>query len=149
MSEIPKKHNMVISVLLFMLGALVFARARNFPKQVNIFPYFVAYGIMLTSVLLFLTQKSWSRNQSIDAGRFKILTYPAFIVFMISCASVLLFIWGGIYVCVSLTVVFFTLFFKGLKWRYAILSLVILNAFIYFVFYKYLNVPLPEGIFTL
>ena len=145
---VPKRHNLILSVLLFCIGGFIFWEATTFPEQVSIFPIFIGSGIMALSLLLFLIQKPWASLRLPTDAQFKVLTYPAAIVFIVSFVSILLMDYLGFYICASIIIISFAVIFKGIKPPVAVTSLIVLNVLVYSLFYKYLGVPIPLGIFA-
>jgi len=147
-----KKLNLVFSVLLILVSVCFFFYSNTFKVLANQqdigpsgFPKAVCVGLTLCGVLLFVTELHKGNDEPASLFNLHLLVGVAAILAFFFLLTPLGFILDGILICL---VMMFLLLNEPIKKAWPIIVIVSVAAplVLYFIFGKFLNVPLPMGI---
>lgn len=139
-------QDVYISIVLYIVLALLLTVSMKLPKDSSIFPNMLIIGLTIlnTSVLLKGINKTKSMRSEgtvVNPIRWEIIKVPL-IVFTFIVGYILLFRLTNFYIATSIFMIVLMKFYKVQSWKTVILVTLVFNVFIYLGFSIGLNVPL-------
>jgi len=146
-----KTAELAVAGFLFVLGAIVMADSWRLGArwaadgpQTGYFPFYVGLIVCISSAINFVRGLLIAKDKNrafVEVGQFKLVLS----VLLPSIVYVVLVGWLGIYVASIIYIAFFMRWLGGYAWWKVIAVSVGTNAFFYFTFEKWFQVPLPKG----
>jgi uncharacterized protein with PQ loop repeat len=144
-------HDVYIGLVMLFVSLVALIKALPMPENAAQFPELMI--VILIAFSLWITYQGIKKTQLINSGKAKKddtisfeKTKMPLISFVIVVIYTMLIEVLGFFASTTLFVAAFMYFYKIKDLKKIIITLVGLNAFIYFLFVIQLNVPLPKGI---
>jgi hypothetical protein len=144
-------HDVYIGLSMIFLALVAFIKALSMPEDAAQFPKLMAVILIIFSI--WIVYVGIKKTRLIESGKVKkedIITFEKtkmpLISFIIVVIYTMLINILGFFVSTTLFVAAFMYFYKIRDFKRIIITLLGLNAFIYFLFVIQLKVPLPKGI---
>lgn len=142
-----KKINLICSIFLFLLAIAAFSMASTFPSLQGShtgpgsFPKILSVIIGILSIILFVQS---ILNKEITKGSTEKIK-PAVIAMTIIFIYLLSIKWFGFFYVTPFVIIVFLIYAKVKHWMLYVGLPVGVIVFVYFIFEKMLQVPLPNG----
>ncbi|MDQ7730086.1 tripartite tricarboxylate transporter TctB family protein [Halomonas sp. SpR8] len=150
-------RDFLMGLAFMVLGAVVFSVASQFPKLASLqygpslFPSLIGGGFLIGGLVLSATQLPALRRQlaGSNANTGKVFDFRSILVSLVPCALIVFYIYASEFLGAALCLGIIMLVLMLIRKTSLILALsvsIIASLTIYFLFSRYLLIPLPEGL---
>lgn len=152
-------RDFILGLAFMLLGAIVILVASQYPTMASLqygpslFPSLIGGGFLIGGLILSVTQLPTLKQQlvSTDASVGKVFNFRAILVSLLPCALIAFYILTSEFLgaALSLGIIMFVLMLvRKTTLPLALCISVIASLIIYFLFSRYLLIPLPEGLLS-